>query len=99
MNAPEHLPDHTVAYRLEGDTMEGPSGKYIPRNSTLYVLESDELTPGKIVLASLNGTEVVGEYSMFAGKPHLRPFNQQYPIIDITGAKIGGILIGVYFSL
>lgn len=96
VSAPDLIPDQAVAYILQGNTMEGPSGKYIPRNSTLYIVETDDPPIGKVVLASLDDAEVIGEFSIFAGKPHVRPFNQQYPIIDISKAKIGGILVGVY---
>lgn len=99
MSAPDTLPDRTVAYALVNDSMEGPGRKYIPRDSTLYIVEGAQPEPGKVVLASLNGNEVIGEYSQFAGRPHLRPFNQQYPAVDVSEALIGGVLAGYYCSI
>lgn len=96
VSAPDTLPDRTVAYALVNDSMEGPGRKYIPRDSTLYIIEGAQPEPGKVVLASINGSEVIGEYSLFAGRPHLRPYNTQYPAVDISDAQIGGVLAGYY---
>lgn len=97
--APDGLPRQAVAYALENDSMEGPGRKYVPRDSTLYIIEGAAPEPGKVVLASLHGAEVIGEYSMFAGKPYLRPYNPQYPAVDISEAKIAGVLAGYYCSI
>jgi transcriptional regulator with XRE-family HTH domain len=97
VSAPDTLPDRTVAYALMNDSMEGPGRKYIPRDSTLYIVEGAEPVPGKVVLASLNGNEVIGEYSIVTGRPYLRPYNQQYPAVDVSEAQIAGTLAGVYW--
>lgn len=98
VSAPDHLHDHAVAYYLDNDSMEGVGREYIPRGATLYIVEGAKPEPGKIVLASLGGAEVIGEYSLVVGKPYLRPYNKQYQAVDISDAAIGGTLEGVYWK-
>lgn len=96
VSAPDTLPDRAVAYALDNDSMEGPGRKFIPRGSTLYIVEGATPEQGKVVLASLNGDEVIGEYSIVTGRQYLRPYNQQYPAVDISHAKVAGTLAGYY---
>ncbi|MEZ5584118.1 MAG: translesion error-prone DNA polymerase V autoproteolytic subunit [Candidatus Competibacteraceae bacterium] len=94
----EHLIQHPAAtfyVRVAGDSMRG-AGIY--PNDILVVDRAIEATPGRIVIAVVNGELTVKRLTKRQGRAYLQPENRDYPPIELTEAMdcvIWGVVTGV----
>lgn len=96
------LGPRSFALKVTGDSMTRPSGPSYPNGS--YVLIDPDISSlydvlGRVVYAMVdNGEYTLKELCCDAGKYYLRPWNPQFPIIqiDINETKIVGVVRGCF---
>lgn len=96
------LGPRSFALKVTGDSMTRPVGQSYPNGS--YVLVDPDVSVlsdvlGKVVYAMVNNGEyTLKELCCDAGKYYLRPWNPQFPIIqiDINETKIVGVVRGCF---
>ncbi|MGB0935458.1 MAG: LexA family protein [Alphaproteobacteria bacterium] len=94
-----HNPEATFFVRVSGDSMIGAG---IHPDDLLIVDRSISPTPGRIVIAVINGELTVKRLFRDSGKLCLMPENPDYPAIEITEEMdfmIWGVVTNVIHSL
>lgn len=86
---------HSFALRVEGDSMEAPSGISFPNRSLIVIDPEERATNGSYVLGKPNATsQVVFKQLIIDGnRRYLKPLNPRYPLMEITPqAIISGVV-------
>ena len=95
--------DNSFALEVKGDSMTNPNGlPTIPEGATVIVDPDSEPRHGKIVIASLDGTNEATVKKLVIDGPQkfLVPLNPRYPNIPINGnCLIIGVVKGVQYEL
>lgn len=81
----------TQFLRMDNDSMNG-TGLPAPRGSVLKISTDSKPKTGEYAVFIANQSIAVGEYTLIAGRPHVRPTNPQYPMIDVTDAELVGVV-------
>lgn len=86
---------HAFALRVEGDSMEAPSGISFPNRSIILIDPDERPTNGAYVLAKQTPTSqlIFKQYILDGNRRYLKPLNHRYPIQEITPqAVICGVI-------
>lgn len=77
---------HSFALRVEGDSMEAPTGVSFPHGSIIVVDLETPATNGSFILAKQNiSSQIVFKQLIIDGnRRYLKPLNARYPLMEIT---------------
>lgn len=92
-------PEKTYFLRASGESMLGAG---IMSGDLLVVEQAEDAPSGKVVIAAVDGEVTVKRLQRRGGRVLLRPENDAYPDINITGrddARIVGIVIGCLHAM
>lgn len=92
-----HLPvgSRSFAVRVDGDSMEAPSGISFPNRSIIVIDPDERSSNGTYVLAKQNNSSqlVFKQLIIDGNRRYLKPLNPRYPITEITPqAIIAGVV-------
>lgn len=87
-----HIPasKHSFALRVEGDSMEAPSGTSFPNRSIIVVDPEERMNNNAFVLAKQNASSpmVFKQLIIDGNRRYLKPLNPRYPLIEINAQAI-----------
>lgn len=83
---------------VDTDMMHGMSGLPAPKGATLVIDEGEAPAIGDTAVFNLAGSAAIGEFSYIGDKPHVRPTNPQYPMMDVSGASLVGVVLHVMIA-
>lgn len=80
----------SFALRVDGDSMEAPSGISFPNHCLIIVDPDEKITNGSFVIAKQNNNSqlVFKQFIIDGNRRYLKPLNPRYPIIEITPQAI-----------
>lgn len=84
------ISEHSFALRVEGDSMEAPSGVSFPNRAIIVVDPDVRATNGTYVLVQSNSSSqlVFKQLIIDGNRRYLKPLNPRYPLIEITPQAI-----------
>ena len=84
------MSEDSIFYKVDNDLMEG-SSKNMPQGSIARI-EPIKPSSGDVALFDIDSTPAFGVFTIAGGKQFVRPSNQQYQAIDVTEAKLIGVV-------
>lgn len=96
-----HIPvsARSFALKVDGDSMEAPTGVSFPKGSTIVVDPEARVASGSFVLAKQNPTSplVFKQFVIDGNRRYLKPLNPRYPIVEINAHAIISAVVKFMF--